>query len=402
MEINGKKTSMTILEAVIKQTGVYAQSRKSRVSVFWGDQVFIPSVSVDYVPKHHVDILCKLGPMMDAKEWEEKGMHKYGLIAVNKDGNAAQVEKVSHPEAVKLLSTFGDLHSVGVSLGSFSMSSDFTLGLLKNFESELSRKEGKLDTDPHFWMPLTLSLESYISIQGAKRVSADVATKQYERMADFIKPFLTAKGMGVFGAVDVGTTCYWWDYGQLQLYKKNNMMMNGDSHEAASIRRFFQLSHKQVDSVIRAKVCDSSCVISSKIGGNSPEGLLDVEMSVISRVHVPDLHVSNSLLVNVSAKRVIGKNVILYNVADDSPDGLILDDGAVLAHIYLPGGKQIKLESHINIDGGKEWSNKVLKNSSSFEDIHAMNMDIELSKSLESLAENHERVIKDLDFGMMI
>ena len=31
---------------------------------------------------------------LSAEEWEEQGMHKYGLIAVNMAGNAAQVEKV--------------------------------------------------------------------------------------------------------------------------------------------------------------------------------------------------------------------------------------------------------------------------------------------------------------------
>ena len=54
---------MTILESVIRQTGVYASSRKGRLSVFWGDQIFIPSVATEYVPKHHIDILCFLGPL---------------------------------------------------------------------------------------------------------------------------------------------------------------------------------------------------------------------------------------------------------------------------------------------------------------------------------------------------
>ena len=53
----------SILESVIKQTGAYAASRKGRLSVFWGDQVFIPSVSLAYTPDSHVDILCTLGPM---------------------------------------------------------------------------------------------------------------------------------------------------------------------------------------------------------------------------------------------------------------------------------------------------------------------------------------------------
>ena len=36
--------------------------------------MFIPTVPVGaYAPTHHVDILCSLGPMPSAQEWEEKG-----------------------------------------------------------------------------------------------------------------------------------------------------------------------------------------------------------------------------------------------------------------------------------------------------------------------------------------
>ena len=34
--------------------------------------------------------------MPSAEEWDAQGLDKYGLIAVNAKGNAAQVEKVSH------------------------------------------------------------------------------------------------------------------------------------------------------------------------------------------------------------------------------------------------------------------------------------------------------------------
>lgn len=46
VKIGDKNLSITILESVIKQTGCYAKSRMGRLSVFWGDQVFIPTVPV--------------------------------------------------------------------------------------------------------------------------------------------------------------------------------------------------------------------------------------------------------------------------------------------------------------------------------------------------------------------
>lgn len=39
LDVGGERLPMTILEAVLKQTGVYAPMRKGRLSVFWGDQV---------------------------------------------------------------------------------------------------------------------------------------------------------------------------------------------------------------------------------------------------------------------------------------------------------------------------------------------------------------------------
>jgi len=88
IKVDGMLVPMTILEAVIKQTGCYAKSRPGRLSVFWGDQVFIPTVPVEYTVTHHVDILCSLGPMLSAEEWHDKGMDKYGLIAVSSVGAA--------------------------------------------------------------------------------------------------------------------------------------------------------------------------------------------------------------------------------------------------------------------------------------------------------------------------
>jgi hypothetical protein len=43
LTVDGASVPLTILEAVIKQTGVYASSRKGRLSVYWGDQVRAPA-----------------------------------------------------------------------------------------------------------------------------------------------------------------------------------------------------------------------------------------------------------------------------------------------------------------------------------------------------------------------
>jgi hypothetical protein len=214
-----QRVPMTVLEAVVLQTGAYAASRRGRLSVFWGDQIFVPSVSPRYQPKHHVDIMCTLGEMVGEEEWASKGLEKYGVIAVSSTGAAAQVEKVSHATAVRMLANLGDVKRVGPSLGSFSLSSPFLAALMDEYAPELARKEGKMDTDPHFWMPLTLSEPDYVSLMTQKKVPADASQAQYKRMAAFKERFFEGGrngALGLFGAVDVGAQACWWDYGQLK------------------------------------------------------------------------------------------------------------------------------------------------------------------------------------------
>ncbi|CAM9329361.1 unnamed protein product, partial [Phaeothamnion confervicola] len=230
----GGAKPLTILEGVIKQTGTYGPCRKGRLSVFWGDQVFVPSVAALYTPTHHADILCSLGPMPSAEEWLSRGLEKYGLIAVNGSDNAAQVEKVGHATAERLLQSLGAIKLVGPSLGSFSVSHFLLAQLLAEFAAELAAKHGKLDSDPHLWMPLTLELEAYVELMGQKGVSAAEATAHHARMRSCLTKFWEvpgAGGMGLFGAVDVGSGALWWDYGLLKLYRKNNMLLTAVSPE---------------------------------------------------------------------------------------------------------------------------------------------------------------------------
>lgn len=192
IKCGGKLVPMTILEAVIKQTSSYARSRPGRLSVFWGDQVFIPTVPIEYNVTHHVDILCSLGPMPSEQDWKEKGMDKYGLIAQSENGDSAQVDKVDHANAISLLSGLGQIVGVGVSLGSFSISSFILFALLEEFKDELEARKGKLDSDPHLWMPMTLDKEPYIRLMQQKEVSPEVASRHYDRIQLFLNKFLNS------------------------------------------------------------------------------------------------------------------------------------------------------------------------------------------------------------------
>ena len=75
---------------------------------------------------------------------------------------------MTHATATELLKDFGSLDKVGTSLGSFSVGSTFLALLMGEFKGELDAKEGKLDADPHFWMPMTLDKANYIKGKGTR------------------------------------------------------------------------------------------------------------------------------------------------------------------------------------------------------------------------------------------
>ena len=53
----------------MRQTSTYASVRSGRVSVFWGDQVFVPSAGIK-ATTHAADIMAALRPMPTKEEWE--------------------------------------------------------------------------------------------------------------------------------------------------------------------------------------------------------------------------------------------------------------------------------------------------------------------------------------------
>jgi hypothetical protein len=166
----------------MRQTSSYARVRKGRCSVFWGDQIFVPSCGI--APSSYpADILAALRPMPTQAEWEADELHQYGLIAVDSKGAATQLEKVTYDVATAYLPA--DVERVGTSLGSFSLSAPLMEALLAEFAPELEGKTASLDSDPHFWMPLTLNQADYVAVMTKKGTSVEEATAHFSRMADF-------------------------------------------------------------------------------------------------------------------------------------------------------------------------------------------------------------------------
>lgn len=397
---------ISVLEAVIRQTGIYA--RPGRLSVFWGDQIFLPTVEFHAVPSHHIDILCQFGETAPtAEQWHEQGLEKYGVIAVLDSNEAAQVEKVSYETATQMLQSIGTIRQVGPSLGSFSVSSQFLDTLCQEFATELAEKTGKLDTDPHFWMPLTLPVESYVTLMKQKGTDESESRQHHARMLKLKQSFLQAnatttsgdsRGLGLFGAVNVGKDACWWDYGQLKLYSQNCFLLLEQSEEAHWLRQFLgidQFTTRQIASHIATAttvVDETSYIFLSKILNGT------IQDSILSNVAAVSVHADHAIVVNCASTRSIraGKGAIVYNVLDAIGDGIVAEDGEVVVGVTNESGSTFLLKSRIDIDGGKVWKDVLPMNQYSFEQVNIQNKNANIGEIARKRQEKFQTVANGL------
>lgn len=363
--------------------------------------MFLPSVEFTYTPTHHVDIMCTLlgDSAPTAEEWAAQGLEKYGVIAVLKgDSNgkseeAAQVEKVDHATATKMLGQLGTIGSVGPSLGSFSVSAAILSALLEEYKDELTAKTAKLDTDPHFWMPLTLSEADYLFLMNQKGIEEAESKAHYQRMKTFNDKF-DRGDLGLFGAVNVGKDACWWDYGQLKLYSKNSKLLLEDSNlESVLLRKFLSVDTSP-DSKKRAAdagdlLMEHSYAFASTVQSGS------IKDSLVCQVATKELNADDAIIVNCVAPKIsAGKGCILYNLISD--EEITAEDGQVMVAVTNEAGESFVLNSRMDIDGGKAWKNVVEGNEFSFEQVHKNNKEANIGKIDKERLEHYKKVASSL------
>eukprot|EP01065_Artemidia_motanka_P017022 TRINITY_DN2059_c1_g1_i1.p1 TRINITY_DN2059_c1_g1~~TRINITY_DN2059_c1_g1_i1.p1 ORF type:complete len:572 (+),score=158.24 TRINITY_DN2059_c1_g1_i1:115-1716(+) len=385
----GPCVPVTILEAVLKQTAAYASSRRGRLSVFWGDQVFIPGEPTTYTPSAHIDLLsqmCKVMP--SAEEWARKGLQSYGLAVELESGDGAQIEKVDHATANRMLGVLGSIKSVGPSLGSFSVSHHMLELLVREYAPELERREGQLDTDPHFWMPMTLPKPAYVELMGKKKVSEAEAEAQWTRMRGMLAKVDTG-ALKLFGAVDVGENAYWWDYGQLTFYANNNLRLTQDGPENDAYRSFFgqPRGEPQHSDLGEVAVDGESSVANCEIKSGAVAG------AALCGVTATRVEAKGCILVNVTAKSIrAAPNSICYNVVDSSDEGIVLGEGEVLTTVFGEDGTQTRMRCSLSTDGKEQWSVRMPGNSMSFAEVHAANKGVDPVKCEKAQSRAHDEV----------
>jgi hypothetical protein len=356
IKIDGQDEPITLLEAVIKQTGIYSNARRGRFSVFWADQLFLPATPPEYTSKHHADILVKLIPMPTEEEWNQKELNKYGIITVNKEGDPQKIDKIDYTHIKKLISegTVSIAGGVGISLGSFSLSTPFTFALMQEFQPELIQRNSKMDSDPHFWMPLTLTQKNYIDLMVKKGISAEDAKNHHLRMQYFKNHFLNKyPDTLLFGVVDIGVGSFWWDFGTIDSYFNNLLKLIQNSVEGYLLREIFGLD-QNFDRI----------VLNSNIGRGT------ITSSVVVGTVAEEMNIDHCVVIDSNFKDMQASHSLFYDVLEE--DNLAFQENTVRADTYLA-----KEDAHLKIyaertqDSKKLWTTKLPNNSESYESIAA-------------------------------
>lgn len=359
IEIGGRRTPLTVLEAVIFQTGIFAASRPGRLCVFWGDQVFIPSRSVDFEGRHHAEIFDIRSPIPETKEAWERDWQSYGLIIPDGNGGVLQREKQSWDALQELIrrgvarpDSSGRI-VLGKSLGCFSISYELLASLLEESAGELGRKQLKLDTDPHLWMPLTSGMEEFA------RAGGDVSN--WKRVSRFKSRFLSRARThaDLFGDKDMGSDTLWWDYGQLRLYHHNFLRLLEESLEGECLRAFYGLKDQWVKHLNEeGLMVENSVILGGRLRGR-------VSHSVVIDTETDDVEVKDSVIITSALGGVKAQQALIYDCIDLGR--LELGAGEAVADVFLPGHGKVRVRTDMGRDGKKEWQSVVPGNWYSFE-----------------------------------
>ena len=334
-------TLVTLLEATIKQSMPYGPSRKGRVSVFWSDQVFIPSNSCTYTPDSHIDILVKIIPNITQQSWQEQNLDNYGLVAWDAAGVAKLFDKCTFATIQEIFASNRATAQKGVaiSMGTFSLSLPMTKALLDEFKQELEDKTALLDSDPYFWMPMTLDLETYSTAMQARKVPSAYIQKHYERMQRFKTAFQkqNESSTNFFSGVDIGKDSYWWDYGTVDSYYRNNIIMTQAGKESELMRQFYNLSSNDNSILVGCQIKSGEC-----------------KNSLLLNVSAENLDVKDTIMIGCTTQTFTAAGGLAYHINESNP--FALQSGSVRADIIIPDSQEhLILLSPVDSDGKTNW-----------------------------------------------
>ncbi|MHC1582191.1 MAG: type I phosphomannose isomerase catalytic subunit [Candidatus Syntropharchaeia archaeon] len=331
LHVDGRKIPITLLEAVIYQTSIFAPSREGRICVFWTDQIFIPSGEVEYEGKYHVELFSiRENAPVTSEEWK-KEWESYGLVIPGEEG-AILLEKQSWENFRSFLEKekidpVNEKLIVGKGLGCFSISYEFFKEIVEEFRIDVENKK-KLDTDPDLWMPLTAP--QFVEEKKRKRV------ERFKRKFDFI-----------FGDKDVGRNTYWWDFGQTRLYIFNLLKLTEDSDEGRIMREFFGIEDPVINSYVDGRI----------------------ERSVIVDSRIENANLSECVVISSMIKGINGRKSLMYNCIELSE---LTAQADVISDIFHPSKGKIRMKAKVWVDGKKDWEERIIPNPYSYSELESL------------------------------
>lgn len=356
IDVNNKKDFLTILEAVIFSSQIFAPSRGGRLTVFWGDQIVIPARGPELEGEVCAEIFCQKHSLPKNEEEWGKEWQGYGVLILDPKRGVLQREKISWATFLRFnpyesRGRDSDKLEVAKSLGIFSLSFDFLAALLKEFKTELKIKGGNLSIEPHLWMPLTCSEEEYRELGGAP----DYYQRIYQLKKSFEKEHATSV---VLKEKDLGENGFWWDFGNINSYQNNLLKGTRDNLEGRAFRRFFDLEKFWIKKKQTPLVeIENSILVNSRIGGK-------IKNSLVLGAKIPNIKVHQSLIFNAKAPKITGGHALIYNLQEPKP--LAFKNKDVLTDILLKTGK-VRVKTKTFRDGKKDWERKILGNPDSYE-----------------------------------
>jgi hypothetical protein len=171
------------------------------------------------------------------------------------------------------------------------------------------------------------------------------------------------------------------------------------------MRKFFGFSENSRirDSyIIKTSIDSQSCISSCHLGTQQSHQVScgQVKNSVLCNVRCKYIDVDGCILVNVTADRIYARpGCIVYNVIDESAEGLDLIHEQVLAGVFTDDGNQLVIRSNTKIDGGKAWKQDLEWNPKTFEDIYNMNTNADPIKIERQTSDAHSDKWKSLIRG---
>jgi hypothetical protein len=350
---------ITVLEAAIRASSVYAPSREGRLSVFWGDQVILNELDVTFDGKYHIEIFAQTVPL-------DESISSYGFLVRTERGGCLLREKL---DIGRVRAEFPELsNSVHRSIGSFSLSFGL-FGCLAMSESRaIMDQEGELNTDRDWWQALTSELGEYIGLASAKGASTAEAERRWRKTRKVWEDISSRKApdddsSGMMGFRDVGAGSLWMDYGRVSCLMKNALILAGNSPDAEIARVFFRAEENFIDSFqAQGKDIRNSVILDSRIEKGKLKNCVVIS-SDIEEVYAEDSLIVGSKMISLRSDRAL-----CYNAVSRCED---LGQGVVLANIFHPAEGRVTMRTDISRDGQADWESgeKIMGNKFSYREL---------------------------------